>query len=470
VRSYGSRYGHTGPPTTKGCLKVMKNTNTVVGEIFSVATERKVISVQRIKLMLILMVTAVVTSLSLTSLASADSVGQCNMRPGNEMHSVGQWLGSLESEGVLGQAAQENFVGFNSVDGKTPRQWASERAVLVKTTTSYTGMDYSCQNGHLVPWKVTTNPAGTSTFMKLPPQYNKHNSSRHRTKEFSRRLEVPFQPVLGFASCANTHGGKARYILYVRPKPKHQMPAPQHREVEKSCSCSSPPPPPPAKPEEPKGTCSGISGSEYLACVCSNIGSSSASVECKCVGINVTCEEKHEKEEVCPPGTEGKPPHCEEPKCPPGTIGKPPRCEKEHEEVCPPGTEGKPPHCEKEEEPKHWTSISCTGFEEISGGGSFLVDCAVSDDNGAPISLKANSNDSNSRVSGINCFSNGGTPTCPNGGTFEFRVSGINDGSSVIYSSITATATANGVSETFKSDPFPVDPSAGGFARKLVRR
>ncbi len=111
----------------------------------------------------------------------------------------------------------------------------------------------------------------------------------------------------------------------------------------------------------------------------------------------------------------------------------------------------------------HWTQISCTGFEEISGGGSFLVDCAVSDDNGAQISLDAHSNNGNSRVSGINCFSNGGSQTCPSGGTFEFRVTGINNGSSVLSSSITATASANGVNATFTSDPFPVDPSEGGF-------
>ncbi len=121
-----------------------------------------------------------------------------------------------------------------------------------------------------------------------------------------------------------------------------------------------------------------------------------------------------------------------------------------NEGSCKPETPPPPP----EEPPvvKHWTEISCTGFEEISGGGSFLVDCAVSNDSGAPISLEAHSNDGNSRVSGINCYSNGGSQTCPSGGTFEFRVSGINNGSSILYSSITATASANGVKATFTSE------------------
>jgi hypothetical protein len=126
----------------------------------------------------------------------------------------------------------------------------------------------------------------------------------------------------------------------------------------------------------------------------------------------------------------------------------PPSC---HETgTCPP-----PPH--------HFVNISCTGFEEVTGGRSFLVDCDVSNDNGAQITLDAHSNDGNSRVSGINCFSQGGTPSCHGNGTFEFRVTGINDSTNIVSSSITATASSNGVDKTFRSDPFPVDPSCTGF-------
>jgi hypothetical protein len=113
--------------------------------------------------------------------------------------------------------------------------------------------------------------------------------------------------------------------------------------------------------------------------------------------------------------------------------------------------------------PPHYTNVSCTGFEEVSGAGSFLVDCAVSNDNGAEITLDAHSNDGNSRVSGINCYSQSGAPSCHGAGTFEFRVSGINDGSSIVYSSVTVVASSNGVDKPWRSDPFPVDPSGGGF-------
>jgi hypothetical protein len=130
--------------------------------------------------------------------------------------------------------------------------------------------------------------------------------------------------------------------------------------------------------------------------------------------------------------------------------------------ICSPSTTTTPPPTTIPP-PSHYTQVSCTGFEEISGGGSFIVKCAVSDDNGASISLTANSNNANSRVSGINCYSQGGTPSCSGNGTYEFRVTGVNSGSTVLSSSVTVQATANGIPQTWNSDPFPVDPSSGGF-------
>jgi len=114
---------------------------------------------------------------------------------------------------------------------------------------------------------------------------------------------------------------------------------------------------------------------------------------------------------------------------------------------------------------QHWVQVSCTGFEELFGGESMIIKCDVStDDQNAMISLDAHSNDANSRVSGINCYSQGGSPSCKGNGQFEFRVSGINDGTSTLSSSVTVTASASGVSsKPWTSDPFPIDPSGGGF-------
>jgi hypothetical protein len=162
--------------------------------------------------------------------------------------------------------------------------------------------------------------------------------------------------------------------------------------------------------------------------------------------------------QTCPPGQMGTYPNCTTPSCPPGQMGTYPNCYTPH---CPPGQIGTYPNCSNP--PQHFVNVSCTGFEEITGGGSFLVDCDVSADSG-PISLTASSTNGNSRVSGINCYSNGGSASCPGTtGTFEFRVSGINDGTSILSSSVTVTASAGPATKTWTSDSFPVDPSGGGF-------
>lgn len=153
--------------------------------------------------------------------------------------------------------------------------------------------------------------------------------------------------------------------------------------------------------------------------------------------------------------------------CPPPSCTElgtcPPSCKETHTCSC---TETHTCSCEEEHTcpppPEHWVHLSCTGFEELSGRASMLIDCAVEDDNGAPIFLKAEANDGNSRVSGISCISHEGAQTCPGKGTFEFRVSGKNEGVSVLESSVTVTATANEVSASL-TESFPVDPAEGGF-------
>jgi hypothetical protein len=109
----------------------------------------------------------------------------------------------------------------------------------------------------------------------------------------------------------------------------------------------------------------------------------------------------------------------------------------------------------------HYTQISCNGFEEISGGGSFIVSCDVADDNGAPISLNV-SNSSYYTVSGINCYSQNGASSCTGDGTFQFRVDGVNNTDNTQQASMTVTASANGIPATYEAD-FNVDPEAGGF-------
>ncbi len=111
----------------------------------------------------------------------------------------------------------------------------------------------------------------------------------------------------------------------------------------------------------------------------------------------------------------------------------------------------------------HSTNVACTGPQEITGGGSVIVKCDASDDNGAPISLNAQSQDSNSQVTGINCYSQGGSPSCQGNGQFEFRVNGFNSTSNVVTTTVKVYATANGVNSNTQTMTFNVDPSSGGF-------
>lgn len=112
---------------------------------------------------------------------------------------------------------------------------------------------------------------------------------------------------------------------------------------------------------------------------------------------------------------------------------------------------------------QHSTQLGCTWQEEITGGDSSLAVCDVQDDNGAAISLITENEDSNSQVSGINCYSQGGSSSCNGNGTFQFRIKGFNDGSSTVKTTVKVWAIANGV----KSDPqvitIDVDPSSTGF-------
>jgi hypothetical protein len=115
--------------------------------------------------------------------------------------------------------------------------------------------------------------------------------------------------------------------------------------------------------------------------------------------------------------------------------------------------------------------FTCTSFEEVIVGESFLERCAVEDDTGAYLYLDAQPNLSNdglfhSNVTGINCVTNGGQQWCPNGGTFEFRVHGINDWvppPDFIMSSIDVTVSAANAQDVTHTYSFAVDPSCTGF-------
>jgi hypothetical protein len=117
-------------------------------------------------------------------------------------------------------------------------------------------------------------------------------------------------------------------------------------------------------------------------------------------------------------------------------------------------------NCNKPPEENKYVSVTCQTPEEIFVGASYLVQCEVSGNTGQGIAVSASANNGNSRISGVKCLSTG-TTVCPaTGGSFQFRIEGMSEGST----SFTARASSAGVSATpFVSDPFPVDPQDGGF-------
>lgn len=253
--------------------------------------------------LILICVALVVTMVFSTGIANADSYGQCNRWFGNEAHSVGQWLGNLGAERVLGQAGSEVFsgAGYNAVDGQSPQRWAEQRVVLVNSLNSYTGMDYSCREGKLRPWKVTTNPAGTPTFATLPYPYNKRNSSLHKTKKDSKRIRVHGH-VVGFGTCSNTHQGEVEYFLYIPPPPPKKPVAPKPTPTPQPTpapSTTPTPTPPPSVIE-----CSNVNNSnnEIVGGNCNHI----------CNGYDVcNHEEKHETPPpTCTPPKKGIYPNC----------------------------------------------------------------------------------------------------------------------------------------------------------------
>jgi hypothetical protein len=117
--------------------------------------------------------------------------------------------------------------------------------------------------------------------------------------------------------------------------------------------------------------------------------------------------------------------------------------------------------------PSHFTNLTCQGQEEVTGGGSSVLVCKVSNDNGAEIALnvQVTSNSGNLLVSGIQCTSQGGTPTCMGSGTYEVRLKGVNNNAdrTPVFANLEATASSNGVrSDTFRQT-FQVDSSCSNF-------
>ncbi len=359
--------------------------------------------------------------------SSASAFGQCggSVSTGSELFHEWQAMGVTSQAGEIAKSA-----GFHRMDGSLSH-WMNERVVKAKLASTASPEDFGCNPGTVFSVGPRAIAKGTPVMVVLPLKFAKGDVRFTPHKGF-KRVVVSVR-VVGKTDCSNPLKGTVRVVIYVKVVKHH----PHHPK----CKCHKKPPPKPKPSCEAQGlvtvagNCVSQSNNAEQNCKATVNGQWNGS-QCTIVQINANCSNVA--------ANEG------------GTVVQGGNC---NTIIV---VEEKP--CANCETPvMHWTQISCTGFEEVFGSAGLTIDCAVSDDNGAQISLDAHSNDTNTQVSGINCFSNGGSQTCPSGGTFEFLVSGNNNGSTVLWSSVTATASANGVKAPFVSDPFKVDPSGGGF-------
>jgi hypothetical protein len=250
------------------------------------------------------------TFFAASAVASADSIGQCNLSEGNTMTSITEWQNTLSQEGVLNQAKTEVFSkgGYFSGD-QSISQWMGERVMMGNARQGFSGNDYGCRDGSLFGAGHRSYPAGKEVFYVLPGKYSKSNVSRRKTKTFSKAVPLPAK-VIGFPNCANPFEATITIVIYVRnsPKPKpHPKPKPIPTPVPTPTPAPVPTPTTPAPTPPPTVVnCSNVntgSGTISSGTVCSH-----------CVGVDVCNTETPTppSPETCVPPTVGTPPNCKE--------------------------------------------------------------------------------------------------------------------------------------------------------------
>jgi hypothetical protein len=317
------------------------------------------------KVLLTIMVvggTLFAASFSTAGIALADSVGQCNLTPGNTITSPSEELSALSQEGVLQQATSQVYSPAGYTHGNagdmSVSQWFGKKVVETNSYGGFFGKDYMCHNGVMSVFDEKGYESNTKVFAVLPNGYNKSNSSTHRTKQFTERKVVGVW-FIGLGTCANPNLARGRIVIWVK---KHKKPAKKK--------------PAPKKPTPTIPTLSCPASYSYVAALASCVQqTNNASQECagkggvsSGSGVNFTCTiiqingncsninvyngnniqvESHQEGncnvkieeppvvEKCPEGYSGTPPYCVAPKCPEGYKGVPPHCEKPEEKALP---------------------------------------------------------------------------------------------------------------------------------------
>jgi hypothetical protein len=159
--------------------------------------------------------------------ASANSVGQCNVTPGNAITSTTEWTSVLTKERALSGAKSMVFkrAGFDSTD-QTAGQWLKQRVVLANASKAFGGQDYMCR-GKLKKYKKTHYAKGKKIFGVLPKSLDKTDFSLHKSKKFPIAKTITVI-VIGLPDCGNPYWGRVTIVIYV-PKGSESKPKPKEK-------------------------------------------------------------------------------------------------------------------------------------------------------------------------------------------------------------------------------------------------
>ena len=149
------------------------------------------------------------------SAAMANSVGQCNVTPGNTVTSTSEWQSVLRKEGVTKQASKKVFgkAGYHSVD-QSLNQWLTQRVIRTKAAKPFSAIDYGCRNKKLFSVGKRSYAKGKGIFAVLPKAYSKKDFSTKKTKVFTLKKTITVITI-GLDDCGNPVYGYAKIIIWI---------------------------------------------------------------------------------------------------------------------------------------------------------------------------------------------------------------------------------------------------------------
>ncbi len=179
--------------------------------------------IKRKTVTLIALVTFMVAGMVFSAgVASANSVGQCNVYPGNTVTSVSELLSVLRKERVTGQAKKVfRSAGYHPTD-QSLRQWMGQRVIRARSHRSFRAVDYGCRNGRLFSVGTRSYGRGKSIFVALPKAYAKGDFRTRRSGSYNKKIVIRVRAI-ALSDCGNPVKGSTTIVIWVKG---HKLPPP----------------------------------------------------------------------------------------------------------------------------------------------------------------------------------------------------------------------------------------------------